>query len=160
MKTGTINGTMGAMVDGVIGILEWINANVDDEDKFHHAGIEARVKQCIDEWKKKASDQTEEGSDAVTKYLEGLAKLDFVEFRIMIAVQICCLAKVVVNGHRNLNNLVYPVGKLGAAKQLSLLKNVGERPEMINTIKREMDVDEYGTNASEGLLCETSGDRV
>jgi hypothetical protein len=159
-EDGTINGTMGAMVDGVIGILEWINANVDDEDKFHHAGIEARVKQCIDEWKKKASDQTEEGSDAVTKYLEGLAKLDFAEFRIMIAVQICCLAKVVVNGHRNLNNLVYPIGKLGAAKQLSHLKNVGERPEMINTIKREMDVDEYGTNASEGLLCETSEDRV
>jgi hypothetical protein len=159
-EDGTINGTMGAMVDGVIGILEWINANVDDEDKFHHAGIETRVKQCIDEWKKKASDQTEEGSDAATKYLEGLAKLDFAEFRIMIAVQICCLAKVMVNGHRNLNNLVYPVGKLGAAKQLSHLKNVGERPEMINTIKREMDVDEYGTNASEGLLCETSEDRV
>jgi hypothetical protein len=93
------------------------------------------VKQCIDKWKKKASDQTEEGSEAATKYLEGLAKLDFAEFRIMISVLICCLAKVVVNGHRNLNNLVYPVGKLGAAKQLSHLKNVGKRPEMINTIK-------------------------
>jgi hypothetical protein len=52
---------MGAMVDGVIGILEWINANVDDEDKFHHAGIEARVKQCIDEWKKKACIRPERG---------------------------------------------------------------------------------------------------
>jgi hypothetical protein len=63
-EDGTMNGTMGAMVDGVMGILEWINANVDDDDdKFHHAGIEARVKQCIDEWKKKASDQMEEGSD-------------------------------------------------------------------------------------------------
>jgi hypothetical protein len=30
---------MGAMVDGIMGILEWINANVDDDDKFHHAGI-------------------------------------------------------------------------------------------------------------------------
>jgi hypothetical protein len=102
----TMNGTMGAMVDGIMGILEWINANVDDNDKFHHAGIEARVKQCINEWKKKASDQMEEGSDTATKYLEGLAKLDFAEFWIMIAVQICCLAKVMVNGHHNLNNLV------------------------------------------------------
>jgi hypothetical protein len=40
------------------------------------------------------------------------------------------------------------------------LKNVGERPEMLNTVKREMDVDEYGTNASEGLLCETLEGRV
>jgi hypothetical protein len=131
----TMNGTMGAMVDGVMGILEWINANVDDDDKFHDAGIEARVKQCIDEWKKKASDQMEEGSDTVTKYLKGLAKLDFAEFRIMIAVQICSLAKVMVNGHRNLNNLVYPIGNLGAATQLSHLKNIGKRPEMLNTVK-------------------------
>jgi hypothetical protein len=40
------------------------------------------------------------------------------------------------------------------------LKNVGERPEMLNTVKREMDVDEYGTNASEGLLSETLEGRV
>jgi hypothetical protein len=73
----------------------------------------------------------------------------------MITVQICCLAKVMVNGHRNLNNLVYPIGNLGVAKQLSHLKNVGKRPEMLNTVKREMDVDKYRTNASEGLLCET-----
>jgi hypothetical protein len=53
----------------------------------------------------------------------------------MIAVQICCLAKVMVNGHHNLNNLVYPIGNLGAAKQLSHLKNIGERPEMLNTVK-------------------------
>jgi hypothetical protein len=155
-EDGTMNGTMGAMVDGIMGILEWINANVDDDDKLHHADIESRVKQCIDEWKKKASDQMEEGSDTATKYLEGPAKLDFAEYWIMIAVQICCLAKVMVNGHRNLNILVYPIGNLGAAKQLSHLKNVGERPEMLNTVKREMDVDEYRTNASEGLLCETS----
>jgi hypothetical protein len=157
-EDGTMNGTMGAMVDGMMGILMWINANVDNDDKFHHTGIEARVKQCIDEWKKKASDQMEEGSDTATKYLKGPAKLDFAEYWIMIAVQICCLAKVMVNGHRNLNNLVYPIGNLGV---LTLtLKNVGERPEMLNTVKREMDVDEYGTNASEGLLCETSEGRV
>jgi hypothetical protein len=29
-------------------------------------------------------------------------------------------------------------------------------PEILNTIIHEMEVEEYGTNAAEGLLCETS----
>ena len=127
----------------------------DDPDEFHHAGIEARVQQCVDDWKKIAADQKENGSDE-TKYLEGLAKLDFGEFRMMLAVQICCLAKVVVSGHGNLNNLVYPVAGLGARNQLSHLKNSSDRQEVVNTIVYEMEMEEYGTNAAEGLLCETS----
>ena len=78
----------------------------------------------------------------------------------MIAVQICCLGKVMVKGHLNLNNLVYPVASLGAAGQLSHLKDKSERPEILNTIICEMEVEEYGTNAAEGLLCETSEGRV
>jgi hypothetical protein len=44
-----MNGVMKEMVDGINGILEWIDESVDDEDKFHYAGVKARVQQCIDE---------------------------------------------------------------------------------------------------------------
>jgi hypothetical protein len=118
-------------------------------------GIESRVRKCINDWKKTAADQTDNGSNE-TKYLEGLAKLDFGEFWMMIAVQICCLAKVVVKGHGNLKNLVYPVSGLGARSQLSHLKDSMDRQEVINMIVHEMGMEELGTNAAEGLLCETS----
>jgi hypothetical protein len=113
------------------------------------------VQQCVNDWKKIAVGQKENGSNE-TKFLEGLAKLDFGEFWIMLAVQNCCLAKVVVNMHGNLNNLVYPVAGLGARNQLSHLKNSSNRQEVVNTIVHEMEMEEYGTNATEGLLCETS----
>jgi hypothetical protein len=95
----------------------------------------------------------ENGSNEM-KYLEGLAKLDFGEFRMMLAIQICCLTKVVVTGHANLNNLVYPVSGLGARSQLDHLESSSDRQEVVNTIVYEMDMEEYGTNAAEGLLCE------
>ena len=155
----TTNGAMEKVVDGIVGVLEWIEANKGEPDKFHHAGIEARVQQCVDDWKKIAADEKENGSDE-TKHLEGLAKLDFGEFRIMLAVQICCLAKIVVTGHANLNNLVYPVAGLGARNQLSHLKDSNDRWLVVNTIVHEMEMEEYGTNAAEGLLCETSLNRV
>jgi hypothetical protein len=68
------------------------------------------------------------------KYLEGLAKGDFGEFRAMIALQVCCLGEVIVKGHKNLNNLFYPVASLGAAAQLSHLKDKSERLEMLHTV--------------------------
>jgi hypothetical protein len=101
-------------------------------------------------WPKQKENRLDE-----TKYLEGLNSLDFAEFWMMVALQICCLTKVVVKGHANLNNLVYPVSNLGAAKQMSHLDS-SERPEMLRTISREMEVTHYGTNASEGLLCENA----
>jgi hypothetical protein len=39
------------------------------------------------------------------------------------------------------------VASLGAAGQLSHLKDKSERPEILNTIIHEMEVEEYGTNA-------------
>jgi hypothetical protein len=139
-EDGTMNGVMKEMVEGIIGILECINESVNDEDKFHHLGVKARVQQCINELKKKAADQKENGSNK-TKHLEGLAKLDFAEFGVMIADQICCLGKM---------------ASLGAADQLSHLKDKNEMPEILNTIICEIEVEEYGTNSAEGLLCETS----
>jgi hypothetical protein len=67
-----------------------------------------------------------------TKYLEGLNWLDFAEFRMMVALQICCLTKVVVKGYVNLNNLVYPVLNLGAAKQRSHLDSSKRPQTMMN----------------------------
>ena len=51
---------------------------------------------------------------------QGHDDLDFGEFRLMLVVQMCTLIKVgIKNGHIDLHNLVYPVAKLGAAKQLA-----------------------------------------
>jgi hypothetical protein len=58
-EDGTMNGVMKEMVEGVIGILEWIDESVD----------KARVQQCIDVLKKKAADQKKNGSNK-TKHLE------------------------------------------------------------------------------------------
>jgi hypothetical protein len=149
---------MKVMVAGVMKVLRWIDANKDIDDQFHHAGIQKVVQELIDEWKDMAKKQKESGPDA-TKYLEGLNRLDFAEFRMMVALQICCLTKVVVKGHANLNNLVYPVSNLGAAKQMSHLDS-SERSEMLRTIIREMEVTHYGTNAGEGSLCENAENRV
>jgi hypothetical protein len=143
------------VVDSLIGILEWIEAKKDDLDEFHHVGIKARVQQCVNDWKKIAVDQKENGSNE-TKYLKGLAKLDFGEFWIMLAVQICCLAKVMVSEHGNLNILVYPVAGLRARNQLSHLKNSSDRQEVVNTIVYEMEMEEYSTNPAKGLLYEMS----
>lgn len=60
-EDGTANGVLKEMVDGVVGILKWINANVNNDDEFHDAGIQARVQHCISEWKKKATNQKASG---------------------------------------------------------------------------------------------------
>jgi len=98
--------TLTMVVDGIIGILEWINLNIDDDNEFNHAGIERKFRQCLDDFKNNTR-----------------SKLDFSEFRLMMAVQMCCLSGIVVKGHKNLNNLVYPVKTSGAAKQLKHLDN-------------------------------------
>jgi len=77
----------------------------------------------------------------------------------MIAIQICCLAKAVVKGHKNLHNLVYPVSNLGAADQvLHLLTS--ERPNVLSLIIRERGLEDYGCNVAEGSFCETSENRI
>jgi hypothetical protein len=74
-------------------VLRWIDANKDNDDQFHHAGIQKVVQEQISNWKDKAAEQTDNGPDE-TKYLEGLNRLVFAEFRMMVALQICCLTKV------------------------------------------------------------------
>jgi hypothetical protein len=48
---GKPNGVMKIMVAGVMKMLRWINANKDNDDQFHHAGIQKVVQELIDEWK-------------------------------------------------------------------------------------------------------------
>jgi hypothetical protein len=134
--------TLSLVVDGIIGILEWINESVDDKREFHHSGIEKRCRECLQDFRK-----------------QGLSNLDFSKFHLMMAIQICCLAGIVVKGHKNLNNLVYPVKSLGAAKQLEHLDN-DERETMQTRILQDFQLEAYGFNASEGHLCETSIERV
>ena len=51
--------------------------------------------------------------------------------------------------------VVYPVSSLGAAKQLKHILPEN-RPYVLNLVLKEMGLEEYGTNAVEGSLCETS----
>ena len=91
---------------------------------------------------------------------QGHDDLDFGEFRLMLVVQMCTLIKVgIKNGHLDLHNLVYPVAKLGAAKQLAHI-DVEERPYVQSLITRETGLHQFGTNAAEGCLCETSDNRI
>jgi hypothetical protein len=89
----------------------------------------------------------------------GHNKLDLGEFWLMFIVQICCLAKVSLQGHKDLNNLVYPVSSLGGAEQLSHV-NPKDWQYVLSLILKEMDLQEYGTNVGEGSLCELSVGRV
>jgi hypothetical protein len=77
----------------------------------------------------------------------------------MMAIEICCLAGIVVKGHKNLNNLVYPVKSLGAAKHLEHLEN-NKQETMQMRILQDFQLEAYGFNASEEHLCEMSIERV
>jgi hypothetical protein len=63
-------------------------------------------------------------------------KLDLGKFCLMLIIQICCLAKVGINEHRDLNNLVYPMSSLGVAKQLSHV-SPSYQPYTLSLILRE-----------------------
>jgi hypothetical protein len=81
------------------------------------------------------------------------------EFCFMMILQICCLAGIMQKGHKDLHNLVYPVAGLGAAGQLEHVEPK-DRPTVLHCIISEFDLEDYGTNAAEGMLCETSETRV
>ena len=130
-----------ALVDGIASLLYWIKDTVGNPDEFNHAMIQERFIACIGDW-----------HNAGYKFEMG-------EFRLMITVQVLCHAGIIVPGHKNLHNLVYPVAKLGAAAQLDHILPE-ERPYILNAIMRENGLEEYGTNSAEGSLCETSEDRV
>ena len=77
----------------------------------------------------------------------------------MIVVQICCLINLVVKSDKDLNNLVYPVSALGAAKQLNHVEP-GNQFYVLNLIMERFWMQHLGTNGCEGALCETSELRV
>lgn len=138
---GEMNEVMDDVVDGILKLLRGINDIVGTEE-FHHNSIENLVQGCMSEWHQK-----------------GHTKLDLAEFRIMIIVQLCCLIKVGIEGHKDLHNLVYPVKSLGAAKQLEHV-HPDNRQYVLHLILKETSLEEHGTNAAEGSLCETSEKRV
>jgi hypothetical protein len=130
-----------ALVDGIVALLEWINEMVGTTN-LHHVNIEKWFKECIQEWHDK-----------------GFKMFDIGEFRLMICVQICCYARIIVKGHKDLHNLIYPVASLGAAAQLEHIYP-SERPYVQEIIMRENVLEDYGLNCVEGSLCETSESRV
>jgi len=130
--------TLNCVMDDILNILYWINDTVGTND-FHHSNIEICFKHCVASWR-------------------GLG-LDLAEFQLMMIVQIHCLAGIMVKGHKDLHNLVYPVSSLGAAQQLVHLEAHG-RPTVLNMILKENDIKQYGLNGAEGGLCEISVNRV
>ena len=133
-----MNGVMTELVDGIEKLLVWINDNVGT-DNFNHATIEARFRETV-------------------KDFQGLGA-EMAEFRLMMVVQVCVLSGIVVKGHKDLHNLVYPVATLGAARQLNHI-HPSERPRVVERIKHEFGFDPFGNNAVEGSLCESSIERV
>jgi hypothetical protein len=129
-----MNGVMDQMIDALMLLLEWISYNVGT-DKFNHSGIEARFCKTLAGWK-----------DFGT---------DIAEFHLMLEIQICVLAGIKVRGHKDLDNLVYPVAKLGAVKQLEHIF-AHECPMVLKRIVTEFGMDGYGPDMVKGMLCKTS----
>ena len=141
-KDGNLNEPkMDCVVDGILDILHWINEKEGTEE-FCHTNIEKKFQDCVESWKE-----------------HGHTDLNFKEFRMMIVVQICCLINLVVKSDKDLNNLVYPVSSLGAAKQLKHVEP-GDRFYVLNLIMERFLMQHLGTNGCEGSLCETSELRV
>lgn len=140
-ERGELNGSMDKVVDRFQVMLQALD-DIKGTPDFHHVKIESIVRDCISGW-----------------HSEGLNKLDLGEFRLMMAVQICCLIKVGGPGHADLHNLVYPVSALGAARQLAHV-DPPNRPYVLRLIMKEAHVTRLGTNAGEEMLCETSEERV
>jgi hypothetical protein len=85
---------------------------------FNHCNIEKEFKRVVHRWKDKGYE------------------LDIGEFCLMLIVQTLCLAGVVVKGHKDLYNLVYPVHNLGMAKQLEHIGN-SDQPGMLHYLSAE-----------------------
>ena len=88
-----------------------------------------------------------------------ISRLTLQSFVSCWSVQICVLAGIVVKGHKDLHNLVYPVASLGAAKQLEHILHE-ECPRVQQQIIAELGMEGYRTNASKGFLCEMSQECV
>jgi hypothetical protein len=136
--TGKLNDKLDKMVDDLVELLSWINDTVGTE-AFSHTTVEMRFLETIERWKP--------------------YKTDIAEFRLMMVVQICCLAGIIVKPHKDLHNLVYPVSYLGAAAQLAHVERT-KRGRVLDRICTEFGMEDWGHNAVEGMLCETSPSRV
>lgn len=91
---------------------------------------------------------------------QGHTDLDLAEFRLMVLVQMCVLIGVgIKKGHVGLHNLVYPVAGLGAAEQLKHIEDPEDRQYVVDHIVKQTGLEQFGTNAAEGCLCETSEKR-
>ena len=134
-----MNPIIDQMVEDIIALLDWISQTAGTEEFHHCIAIEERVQSMLNGWP---------------------SSLDIKEFRIMIVVQILVLAGIVVKPNKDLKNLIYPVSQLGAAKQLEHIKDKARRPRVLQRIIKEIDMEDEGTDAAEGGLCEGESNRV
>lgn len=136
---GKPNGRLRRMTIDVYYLLEWIN-EMAGAAEFNHANIlEDRVRYTLSQWKD--------------------FRCDLGEFRLMMVLQVCILTAIVVRPNKDLNNLVYPVSNLRAAKQLELEDVDCDRcGEVTTRIHNKIPTLPAGKNMEESVLCETPTD--
>ena len=78
------------------------------------------------------------------------------EFHLMLILQLCALSSVVLLPSPKLLNLLYPIPSKGSSNHL-LEVNVDkvDHPDALKRILHCFNLQDYGTNAGESILCET-----
>jgi hypothetical protein len=121
----------------ILSLLHWINSC--PPDRFDHKLVRQKV---------------QETSLAISKLHRDT---ELGEFRLMLILQVCCaLSQVVLHPSPKLLHLLYPIPGKGSATHLS---NVGvaenNHHDALRRILHHFDLNAFGDNAGESILCET-----
>jgi hypothetical protein len=78
------------------------------------------------------------------------------EFRLMLILQLCALSSLVLRPSPKLQNLLYPIPGKGSANHLIDVKvDPTHHQDAVHRLLHNFDLDGFGTNAGESILCET-----
>jgi hypothetical protein len=78
------------------------------------------------------------------------------EFRLMLILQLCALSSVVLRSSPKLQNMLYPIPGKGSANHLINVKVDPAHPQdALHRVLHNFDLNRFGTNAGESILCET-----
>jgi len=149
---GTSNGNLEKMAKALQRMGGWVNETTRTKN-FNHFAIQQRVRQCCAELRRCCEKELLQLKKPMTR------DVNIGKFRLMMDLQIMALSKLVIIGHKDLNNMVYPVKGLGADAQLAHVQEA-DRPMVLFFIISKNGWEYLGLNAGEGTLCEPSIYRV